>query len=433
MSLYHLQLKIVNRNRSCEGEDKVNKKKLIQLKRRAFAIPLVLVTIMILFAMGVGLLSLGLQGRTYSIRIASDITARCAADSGLTMALFEMNEKLQAASWNYSELPEATNISLPYCDAVCSYIVTGDPGSGYSITSIGKSGQAQRTVRATIDLKGLFDNAVLTKANLILKSGTKINGYNSLDALDTDTEADIATQSTSESSITLNTGVAVNGDVRVGIGGNPDTAIKDLGATIAGFKYGATENDPLSQITAPTSLFYMGTAIAAKGNTVKISPANSGTYTGISLKSDVQPGVLEVGGGAVALHITGDIEVGQSCEIVVKDGSSLILYVDSDIHCRENSGINVETPAKKAETLKLYATGEAAQYFDIKAKSQWVGVIYAPNANVDLYANGDVYGSVVANNFEFKAGGNYNYDKALKKVKIDDEGVRFVIKRWKEE
>ena len=359
----------------------MNKKKLLQLKKPASAMPLALIAVMILLAMGVSIMSLGLQGRIYSIRIASDITARCAADSGLTMALFEMNEKLHAKPWNDSKLPEATNVSLPYCDAVCSYIVTGYL-SGYSITSIGKSGQVQ---------------------------------------------------STSDSSITLNTGVAVNGDVRIGRGGNPDTAIKDLGATIAGFKYGATENDPLPQIAAPTDLFYMGTPIAAKGSTVTISPADSGTYTGIDLKSTGQPGVLEVDGGTVELHITGDIEIGQSCEIVVKDGSSLILYVDSDIHCRESSGINVENPAKEAETLKLYATGEGTQYFDIKAKSEWVGVIYAPNADVDLYANGDVYGSVVTNNFEFKAGGNYHYDKALKKVKVDDEGVRFVIKRWKEE
>ena len=45
-------------------------------------------------------------------------------------------------SWNYSELPEETNVSLPYCDAVCSYSVTGDLGSGYIVTSLGKSGQA---------------------------------------------------------------------------------------------------------------------------------------------------------------------------------------------------------------------------------------------------------------------------------------------------
>lgn len=411
----------------------MNIKKAMRSKRPGSALVLVTIAVVLLTLIGVGLLQIGLSSRLLAIGTAHKIKACSAADAGLTKAIYEMNEKLKLKSLYDSKLPEATNVSLPYCDAVCSYIVSGDLGSGYSITSLGESGRAQKTVKTTIELKGLFDNAVLTRANLTLKSGTSINGYNSQDPLDTDTNADIATQSTSDSSITLNTGVVVNGDVRVGMGGNPDTAIKDLGATIAGSKYGAMGNDPLPQITAPTDLFYMGTAIAAKGNTVTISPADNGTYTGITLKSTGQPGVLEVDGGAVELHITGDIEIGRSCEIVVKDGSSLILYVDSNIHCRKNSRINVENPAKEAETLKLYATGEGTQHFDIKTKSEWVGVIYAPNADVDLYANGDVYGSVVANNFEFKAGGNYYYDKALKKVSVDDEGVRFVIKRWREE
>jgi len=407
--------------------------KLLYAKRLGSAIPLAVLAVMVLFAMGVALLGLGLDSRTYSVRTASDITARCAADSGLAMALFEMNKKLQTMPWNDSTLPKATDVSLPYCDAVYSYEVSGELGGGYVITSLGESGHARRTVRATIELKGLFDNAVLTKANLIMKSGTLIDGYNSLDVLDTSSDADIATQNTSDSSIILNAGVVLNGDVRVGIGGNPETAVKDLGATIAGLKYAATEKEPLPEIAAPASLFYMGTAITAKGSTVTISPADSGTYTGIDLKTTGLPGVLTVSGGDVELHITGDIEVGQSCQIIVKEGASLTLYVDGDIHCRENSGINTENAAKQAETLKLYATGEDAQYFDIKASSEWIGTIYAPNADVTLYANGDAYGAIVANSFEFKAGGSYHYDRALKKVAVEDEGVRFVVKRWQEE
>jgi Tfp pilus assembly protein PilX len=408
-------------------------KKATRSKRRGSALVLVTIAVVLLSLIGVGLMQVGLGSRLFAVGYVHKIEAFSAADAGLTMGIYEMNEKLKEQSWNDSKLPEATNVCLPYCDAVCSYAVTGNLAGGYSITSLGESGRARKTVKTTIELKGLFDNAILTKSDLTLKSGTLVNAYNSEDPLDKNTDADIATQSTADSSITLNSGVVVNGDVRVGLGGNPDTAIKDLGATIEGSKYGAAEKDPLPQITAPTDLFYMGTSIEAKGSTVTIGPADNGTYTGIDLKSTGLPGVLEIDGGPVSLHITGDIEVGQSCEIVVKDGSSLTLYVDSDIHCRESSGITVENPAKEADTLKLYATGEDAQYFDIKAKSEWVGVVYAPNADVDLYANGDVYGSVTANNFSFKAGGNYHYDKALKNVTVEDEGVRFVIKRWNEE
>ncbi|MHC4203792.1 MAG: DUF7305 domain-containing protein [Planctomycetota bacterium] len=407
--------------------------KAMRSKRRGAALVLVTIAAVLLTLVGVGLLQVGLCNRLYAIASVHKIKACSAADAGLMIAISEMNEMLQAKSWSDSTLPEGTNVSLPYCDAVCSYAVTADLDGGYSITSTGETGRAKKTVKTTIELKGLFDNAILTKANLILKSGTSIDGYNSQDPLDTDTIADIGTQSTSDSSITLNSGVTVKGDVRVGLGGNPDTAIKDLGATIEGSKYGATTKDPLPQMTVPSDLFYMGTDISAKGETVTIGPADNGTYTGISLKKTGQPGVIEIDGGAVELHITGDIEIGQSCEIVVKEGSSLNLYADGDIHCRQSSGINVENPDNEAKTLQLYATGEGTQSFDIKAKSEWVGVVYAPNANVDLYAKGDVYGSVVANNFEFKAGGNYHYDKSLKNVSEDDLGVRFVIKRWNEE
>ena len=404
----------------------------MQFKRRGAALVLVTIAAVLLTLVGVGLLQVGLCSRLFAIRSVHKIQACSAADAGLAKAIYEMNEKLELKSLSEKTLLQATDEMLPYCDDTFSYTVKPSGNGDYIVESTGKSGLAQKTVCATIDLKGLFENAILTKANLTLKSGTQIDGYNSQDPLDKSTDADIATQSTSDSSITLNMGVVVNGDVRVGLGGNPDTAIKDLGATIEGFKYGATNQDLLPQMTAPADLFYVGTAIDAKGSTVTIGPADSGTYTEISLKSTGQPGVIEVDGGAVELHITGDIEVGQSCEIVVKEGSSLNLYVDGDIHCRESSGINVENPANEAETLQLYATGEGTQTFDIKAKSEWVGVVYAPNADVNLFANGDVYGSVVADNFEFKAGGNYHYDKALKDVSADDYGVRFVIKRWQE-
>ena len=281
-----------------------------------------------------------------------------------------------------------------------------------------------------MELEGLFEHAILTRETLTLKSGTTVDGYNSLDSSDTDADVDIGTQSTANSSIILNNGVTVEGDIIVGIGGNPDTAIKDLGAT-TGDQYAATQDDPLPQITPPT-LTNMGLSISAKGETVTLTPAESGKYMGIDLKNDKTPGILEIKGEGVVLHITGDIQLGQSCEIVITEGSSLTIYCDGNITCGNGSGINTQNPPEAASTLQLYATGDTEQTFDIKAKSNFTGVIYAPNANIELYAGGDAYGSIVAKKFEFKSGGNYPYDEALRKVETDDQGVRFVVKRWYE-
>ncbi len=110
----------------------------------------------------------------------------------------------------------------------------------------------------------------------------------------------------------------------------------------------------------------------------------------------------------------------------------MTVYIYGDIHCRTNSAINAEYPPEDPAKFQIYGTAEVQQSFDIKAKSDWSGTIYAPNADVILYANGDFYGSIVSNNFELKAGGNYHYDEALRKVSIEDAGVRFVVKRWYE-
>jgi len=405
--------------------------KLLQQKRRGAAVPLALIAVMMLLAMGVGLLSLGTNARIYAARTSSDIAARCAADAGLTLALFQMNDNLQVKPWKLSALPKATDVKLPYSDAVCSYQIKGDLAGGYVATSTGTFGSAQRTVSANLELKALFDSAILTKADLILKSGTNLDAYNSADPLDTSTYADIATQSIADSAVVLNSGVSVSGDVRVGRGGDPDSTIKDLGATVDGWKYAMPENDNLPDIDAPV-LFDMGTDIIAKGATVTVTPADSGTYTGIALKSTGDPGMLVIQGGDVELHITGDIALGNACEIVVEDGASLKLYVDGDIACDNGSSIWAEDSSKNAKALTLYSTGEGLQTFDLKAKNEWVGVVYAPNADVTLYAGGDIYGAMITGSFELKSGGDYHYDRALKTVSPDDEGVRFVFTKWNE-
>ena len=404
-------------------------KKLLQSKKRGSAIPLAVIVVLVLLAMGVGLLRLGLNSRVFSIRTASDIEARCAADAGLTKALFEMNKKLQVTIWDGSSLPQAIDTNLPNFDAVFSFSITGDPTSGYTITSVGTANQAQRTVYATIELRGLFEHAILTKGTLILKPDTLVDGYNSQDPLDTDVEVNIGTQSTADASIVLNSGVTVEGDVIVGVGGDPDTVIKDLGAT-TGYQLSGIEEDPLPLMTPP-ALPDWGVDITATGETVILEPTKNGQYGNITVVKGGTEGVLEISGDVV-LYITGNIELGESCELIIKDNSSLTVYIDGDIHCRTNSAINNEVPPEDPMKFQLYGTSESTQYFDIKAKTTWSAVIYAPNADIDLYANGDFYGSVVADSFELKAGGNYHYDEALREVEIDDEGVRFVVKRWHE-
>ena len=433
-----MSIKIERRasNFSYSDEGEVDMKKLLRSKRSGMALPLAMTAIMILLAMGVGILSLGVNGRIYAIRNTSDIKARCAADAGLTIALFEMNEKLKVKPWNDSSLPLATDVKLPYSDEVCSYTVTGDLAGGYTIESIGTSGQAERSVSATIKLKSAFDKAIVTKNQLALKSGTIVDGYNSADPTDTEFDINIGSQSNANDSLVLNSGVVINGDAFVATGADLDMAIRGDG-TVTGNKFTAPP-DPFTTVIAP--VLDPKPAISASGETLTLTPADNGSYPEIYLRqlvttgkdASITPSLLEVDGGDVVLHLTGDIQLENSCEIIVKEGSTLTIYIDGDIHARNGSSISTEHSPEAGNTLEIYTTGEGKQSIDIKAKSEFTGVIYAPDDDVVLYAKGNVYGAIVADSFNYMAGGNYYYDEALATVTVDDEAVIFTVARWQE-
>ncbi len=399
-------------------------KKLQQSKRRGSAIPLAVLAVLILLAMGTGLLSLGLNSRVFSIRTTSGISARCAADAGLTMALFRMNEKLPTLSWDDSTIPQAIDAYLPNCDATYSYTITGDLAGEYIIKSVGKADQAQRTVSATLRLKGLFDSAIFVEESIIMNNNNQIVGYNSATG-ETDLKIQIGTHSTETGSIIFGSGT-IDGDVVVGIGGDPVTVVES-GGTITGVTYALSEEYELPTIKPPTLLTDMGTIDVL--STTVLNPADSGRYTSIT---SLHGEILEISGGDVVLHITGNIYMDNFSEIRIDDGSSLTLYVDGNITCINGAGIN--NPSGNCSDFTLYGTGTGTepQVFELKNNSDVFGAIYAPNADIILKNNAVLHGSVTAKNFTIKNNGIFYYDAALSDVSIIDVGVRFVVKRWYE-
>jgi choice-of-anchor A domain-containing protein len=403
----------------------MNKKKPTKPKRKGFT-ALVMLIIAVLLITGIGLLGLGLDSRILAIRDTSGVAARCAADSGLTKAIYEMNEKLKVKPWDDSTLPQVTNESLPSCNATYSYTVTGDSVNGYAVESTGKSMEAEKTVRCVLGLISPFDSALFVQETLILKPNAQVLGYNSADPEDTDVNVKIGTNDTADGSITLGSGVVVDGDVVVGPGGDANSVIDDQGAT-TGDRYAITTEKDFPGITAPT-LFDMGGVISAHGTTLTIGPANSGEYDGIELKNATNPGILEIDGGDVVLYITENINLGQDCEIKINEGSSLVIYLDGDLIGDNDAGVNnMNAP----ENFKLYGTGEE-QTIDLKAKNDFYGAVYAPNADITINSGGDLYGSFIGSSFEMKSNSNFYYDEALIDASLDDEAVHFVVTQWSE-
>jgi len=395
------------------------KKKLLQTKKRGSAIPLAMLVVILLISMGMGLLNLGLHSRTISIRTTSDIAARCAADAGLTKALFEMNEKLKVKPWNDSSLPIETEISLPYCDAVYSYTVTNDSGS-YTIQATGTSAQHQRTVSCTLELQGPFEAAIFTNGFINLNNSAEVDWYN-YDADDTNMK--VGTNSTADGSVRLAHSAIIKGDVAVGVGGDPDTAI-DLSyhATIDGQTSALTEEVELLPVTVPEAIDSLPSG-GDINNDITIS--SSGKYSSIDLGNHETVLIS----GDVTLYITGDITLGNSAELQIEPGASLTLYLGGDFEGKNSSAVNNETEDPKS--LQIYGL-DSCETIIFKNSSDLYGAIYAPNADVIMNNSANVYGAVVSKSFDMKNSGIFMYDASLRDASVNEELVRFEINRWHE-
>ncbi|NIP28502.1 MAG: hypothetical protein GWN67_27660, partial [Phycisphaerae bacterium] len=310
----------------------------ISCRSSGFALSTMMCTVVILFILGLGLLSVGLQSRGFAVRTSSDMVARCAADAGATKALFEMNEKLKVIPWNGGILPQASSEALPNTDAVYTYSVEGDLINGYNLKSKGQSGLRNKKVNCSLALVGPFERAILAKNNVILKAGMLVDGYNSSDLWDDNVDVQVGTTSVLPDSVVLNMGVVVKGDVAVGVGGNVGTVVKDLGASTYR-KYSMLQEVQLPPVTVP-ELVDTGKDLKAQGTTLIIGPADSGQYGQIQLKKAANPGILQVDGGDVILYIQGDVSLGQNCEIIIKNGSTLNLYLEGDMKADNNAGFN---------------------------------------------------------------------------------------------
>lgn len=392
-----------------------------QKERSGSAMPLALLAVAVLLIMGTGVLRLGLSGRIFAIRASSDIIARAAADAALTTALFAMNEKLATLPWDDDDLPFATDQHLAGTNATFSYTITGNLSSGYVVEAIGKSGEAVRQVSAALRLRGPFDAAVFAKGLLNMNNAGTIDWYNN-DA--DDFNFAVSTGSTEENSITLKSGVTINGDLVVGVGGDPDVVIEskeDL--TVEGRIYALSDAYATPPVSVPEAIDSLLSSGTIDGETQTIE--SSGKYSSINLKNGEKVTIS----GDVTLYITGDITLGNSAELHIEEDSSLTLYLGGNFEGKNSNGVNNET--KDPESLQIYGLESCAQ-IQLKNGTDLFGAIYAPNADVIINNSANVYGAVVSKTFDMKNSGVFMYDASLRDTSVSDPIVRFILKRWSE-
>lgn len=394
-------------------------------QRKGAILALMVIVVLLLSMTSLALIRVGTEARLRTVKSASQIAARFAADAGIERALYLMNKELDAGTWTLDEVPTYTSQTLTGSDADYTVTFDGDLSNGYQITSVGRSGNQTKTVRATIALTSPIaeDFAIFGKDALTVKSKATVGGFNSGDPSDTDVDAKIGTQSANSDAIDIKKNTDINADIYVGPGGDPDTVIKSADQlNINGEIFVMPTAFYLPPITPPD---YTASKGSISGKDITLNASDSGKYTDISISNN---GTLTIDGD-LTLYVTGDVDLKTNTEVKVKNNATLELYFDGDVNANNSSGINNES--KIPSNVKIYGTG-TNQKVDLKNSSDLYAVVYAPNADMTVNNSGEAYGSFITESFELKNSGEVYYDKALKQVSQDDKLIRFTITRWEE-
>ena len=393
-----------------------------KLKCKGAALILAVLAMTLLLITGGALLALGFQSRIFQIRTSSDIVARCAADAGLTNALYEINQQMQTGQLNPDNLPQITNVPLQGSDSIFSYQTSQVDGT-YIIESTGVSNGARRTVQAALRLNNPFDFAVFAVDGVAMQSGSVIDWYNYTAE---DDKMKVGTNSTNSGAIDLKDSITINGDVVVGFGGNPDEIVLvKNGSVVTGDIYPQTRTNPLYSVIVPEYLQNLPSGDSITGNQTLY---NSGRYDEIDLGNGKTITVQ----GSVEIYVTGDIALDNSSSIVIDESvqdSSLTVYLAGNLDSKNSCIINNNTEIPR--NFKLYGL-DTCTSLDFMNSSDFYGVIYAPNADVVFHNSVDIYGSVIGKTIDLKSSANVYYDASLRQTQDDDELVRLIIDRWSE-
>jgi hypothetical protein len=377
--------------------------------------------VVILSIIGLAMLQLGLSARLRAIRSQLAIEAKTAADAGLAKAIYAMRTKLaNEYTWNNSSLPSAIDVALPGSDATYTYTITGDPNNGWNIASTSNYRGIQKTVHSKLVVKSSWFG-IGVKQGINIKNGATFGTYPAPGG-----PLILRTNSITSNAVTLKTGVTIPGDVVCGPGGDPATVIDTKSNTvITGSTYAADTTMQFPSVIVPPELvalapstFPNSSVVTVKGN-VKYGAITIGGSQTLRIWNDP----CTAGGDTARIYVEGKLTLMNGAKVIVDNGASAKIYLGGNLEDKNSasSGGGFETSANPdARNFMVFATDTCASII-LKAKGDFYGAIYAPNANMVIDNSANLYGAYVGNqNVEIKNSGAFYFDTRLLNVFVND-------------
>ena len=126
--------------------------------------------------------------------------------------------------------------------------------------------------------------------------------------------------------------------------------------------------------------------------------------------------------GTAGVNVTG------LASIIIPVGSSLTLYLESDLLI---AGAGLTNANVQPGTCKIWGCdrSNSGQSFQLAGNGMLKSAIYAPNADIQINGNGDMTGSIVGRNISFTGNAAFHFDEALANT---GSAASFAVGKWRE-
>jgi len=275
-----------------------------------------------------------------------------------------------------------------------------DPTLGsleYRITGHGASQASQRDVEAVAGLipESVFQFALFGDQQMNISGDVITDSYDSslgpYDPANPGQNGDIGTNGTGVADVVISGSIAINGQVAVGEGGDPDSVVDVDGGTaiITGDPpFVPQSNDLIMEPVVVPEDVPCNPDPFQSDNTVELSSA-VGEYCFTSMT--VNGGDTLLLDGPVVVYLTGAL--------------------------RASGHATIGEPTNPGYLVMMLASPEDARIqSDMTGSMQFYGGIYAPTGTIDIRGTAEIWGSVVAQSVDISGDAQVHYDEALTEV-----------------
>ena len=207
----------------------------------------------------------------------------------------------------------------------------------------------------------------------------------------------------------------------------------DFSASFDNISNPTNGGDSIGDITGNLSLPRAGDTAASDSKyyyTVGQINFNNKTLS-IQKKTSTSPAVNVV---ITLTNVTTSINIGGgSGALNIESGSKLVVYAPGDVKIAGNGVMNGGTTSATAnlpEAFQIYGTKTSGtQDIQLAGNGVLSGVVYAPFGSVKINGNGDVCGSIVANDITVVGNATFHYDESLSEM---DGNSPYRVSSWRE-